>query len=272
MGKLKLLVLVYVFSLLLVPMTATVAYAQGEETSIENIDDSSDKKKKKNKDKVDKAEDDFYLMQNDKLSDKFFIRLLINLAATFILIRFIYFLNYRKAELFLTFFSFNFVIFLITYLLNKVDMGLGAAFGLFAVFSMLRYRTENISAKDMTYLFLVIAMGLVNSVAKASAFELGLLNAMVILFTFALEGGMFLKKEYSKTILYENIDLIRSQNHGLLIEDLRKRTGLNIHRVAVTKMDFLKDSAAVKVYYYEDPKSKVTSEQGTPEFATTDDE
>lgn len=270
MGKIKLLLLVYLLGFLLVPLTTTVAYAQGDEAAIENVDesdtDNSGKKKKKDKD------DDFWQMDTDKLSDKFFLRLLINFVATFVLIRLIYFPNYRKGELFLTFFIFNFVIFLITFLLNKVDMGLGAAFGLFAVFSMLRYRTENISTKDMTYLFLVIAIGLITAVAKATAFELLLLNGMLLLFTFALEGNLLMKKEFSKTVLYENIELVRSQNHSALIEDLKKRTGLNIHRIAITKVDFLRDSAAIKVYYYEDPKSKVTTEQGTPEFAAAGDD
>lgn len=269
MGKIKLLLLVYLFGFLMVPMTATVAYAQEDETVTENVSqdtDESGKKKKKDKD------DDFWQMDTDKLSDKFFLRLLINFAATFILVRLIYFPNYRKGELFLTFFIFNFVIFLITYLLNKVDMGLGAAFGLFAVFSMLRYRTENISTKDMTYLFLVIAIGLITAVAKATAFELVLLDGMLLLFTFALEGNLLMKKEFSKTVLYENIELVRSQNHIALIEDLKKRTGLNIHRIAITKVDFLRDSAAIKVYYYEDPKSKVTTEQGTPEFVAAGDD
>jgi hypothetical protein len=271
MGKIKLLLLVYLLGFLMVPLTTTVAYAQGDEVGIESMTDQSDtdesgKKKKKEK------EDDFWLMEIDKLSDKFFVRLLINFVATFLLIRLIYYPNYRKGELFLTFFIFNFVIFLITFLLNKVDMGLGAAFGLFAVFSMLRYRTENISTKDMTYLFLVIAIGLITAVAKATAFELVLLNGMLLLFTYALEGNLLMKKEFSKTILYENIELVRSQNHTALIDDLRTRTGLNIHRIAITKVDFLKDSAAIKVYYYEDPKQKVTTEQGTPEFVAAGDD
>jgi hypothetical protein len=272
MGKLKLLILTYLLSLFLIPATSVVAYAQSDDntSSFENADnsDNSDKKIKKKKDK----EEDFYAMfeGDNKLSDKFFVRLGINLLAVFILIRLIYFPNYRKGELFLTFFAFNFVIFLITFLLNKVDMGMGAAFGLFAVFSMLRYRTENISAKDMTYLFLVIAIGLVTAVAKASAFELGMIDGLMLLLTFALEGNLLMKKEFSKNVLYENIDLIKSQNHGMLIQDLKSRTGLNIHRIAVTKVDFLKDSAAVKVYYYEDPKSKVTTVQGAPELVTSD--
>ena len=94
----------------------------------------------------------------DKLSDKFFLRLLIDVISMFVLVRLIYFRIYKKKDYLFTFFLFNIIIFIITYLLNKVDMSMGAAFGLFAVFSMLRYRTEGLTTKDMTYLFIVIAL------------------------------------------------------------------------------------------------------------------
>ena len=142
-------------------------------------------------------------------------------------------------------------------------MGIGAAFGLFAVFSMLRYRTENISAKDMTYLFLAIAIGLLTAISKASAFELALLNALILLVTYCLEGNLFLKKEYSKTIRYENIELIKPEHHSTLIMDLKNRTGLNIHRIAVDKVDFLKDTARVTLYYYEEISKVKTSTSDT---------
>src|ERR1044072_3686019 len=112
----------------------------------------------------------------DKLSGKFFMRLAIDIASVFLLIRFIYFPAHKSREYFFTFFIFNIVIFLITFLLNKVQMSLGAAFGLFAVFTMLRYRTEGISIKDMTYLFLVIAIGLICAVSKGGWDELILIN------------------------------------------------------------------------------------------------
>jgi hypothetical protein len=135
---------------------------------------------------------------------------------------------------------------------------MGAAFGLFAVFSMLRYRTEDISIKDMTYLFLVIAMGLIAAVTKikntSDAYEyvfLGLINLLVIVVTYLIETNIFFKKELSKIINYENIDLIKEENREKLVEDLRNRTGMNIHRISIGKIDFLKDSAQIKVYYYE---------------------
>ncbi|MGZ4088051.1 MAG: DUF4956 domain-containing protein, partial [Bacteroidia bacterium] len=101
-----------------------------------------------------------------KMTSKIGFRALIDMISVFILVRFIYFPIYKNRELFFTFFIFNLIIFLISFLLNKVDLSMGAAFGLFAVFSMLRYRTENVSTKDMTYLFLVIAIGLVSAVTK----------------------------------------------------------------------------------------------------------
>ena len=125
-----------------------------------------------------------------KTLSKFGARILIDLASVFILIRFVYYPIYKHRELFFTFFIFNIIIFLICFLLNKVELSMGAAFGLFAVFSMLRYRTEDISIKDMTYLFLVIAIGLIAAVTKikdtSDAYEylfLGVINAIVIITT-----------------------------------------------------------------------------------------
>ena len=193
----------------------------------------------------------------DKLSDKFFWRLLIDVLSMVVLVRFIYFRIYKKKDYLFTFFLFNIIIFIITYLMNKVDMSLGAAFGLFAVFSMLRYRTEGISTKDMTYLFIVIAIGLICAVSKGTYFELTLITAILIAFTYALDGNWLVRNELIKSIQYENIELIKPENYNALIDDLKKRTGLNIHRASVNRIDFLKDVAVVKVYYYEDSLPKM---------------
>ena len=187
----------------------------------------------------------------NKLSEKFFIRLGVNLVSVFILIRFVYFPIYRSREYIFTFFIFNLIIFLITHLLNKVEMSMGAAFGLFAVFSMLRYRTEDISIKDMTYMFLVIAMGLINAVTKGSWDELSLISLIIILITYLLESNILMKKETSKIVMYENIENIKPENRHLLIEDLEKRMGVKINQVTIGKIDFLRDTAQVHVHYYE---------------------
>jgi len=187
----------------------------------------------------------------DKLNDKFFLRLLIDVIAMVVLIRLVYFPIYKKKDFFFTFFMFNIIIFILTYLLNKVDISLGAAFGLFAVFSLLRYRTENISTKDMTYLFITIALGLITSVSKGTYFEIALINAIVIGFVFALDGNLLLKNELVQFIQYEHIENIRPENQSALLDDLKRRTGLNIHKISVTKVDFLRDTAVIKIYYYE---------------------
>src|SRR5437867_3971410 len=108
------------------------------------------------------------------------VRFAIDIVCAFVLVRGIYFRQYRRADLFLMFFSFNVSIFLITFLLNQVEMTMGAAFGLCAVFSMLRYRTENLSAKDMTYLFLVIALGLIMAVTQVGIGALVLIGAALL--------------------------------------------------------------------------------------------
>lgn len=194
----------------------------------------------------------------DKLSDKFFLRLLIDILSMVVLVRVIYFRIYKRKDYLFTFFLFNIIIFIITYLLNKVDMSLGAAFGLFAVFSMLRYRTEGINTKDMTYLFIVIAIGLICAVSKATYFELALINAILIAFTYALDGNWLVRNEMVQRIIYENIEMVKPENYAALLDDLRKRTGLNIHRASVQRIDFLKDSCIVNIYYYEDTVKKKT--------------
>jgi hypothetical protein len=187
----------------------------------------------------------------EKLTPKFWLRLSVDLVSVFILVRFIYYPIYKNREFFFTFFIFNLIIFLITFLLNKVEMSMGAAFGLFAVFSMLRYRTEGISMKDMTYLFLAIAMGLITAVSKGSWDELSMLNLIILAFTYLLESSVLLKKEASKVIQYENIEMIKPEFQKELIADLENRTGIKINRIAISKIDFLKDTAVIRIYYYE---------------------
>ncbi|MGB3946404.1 MAG: DUF4956 domain-containing protein [Bacteroidia bacterium] len=187
----------------------------------------------------------------EKLSTKFFMRLLIDLFSVIVLVRFIYFPIYQSREFFFPFFIFNIIIFLITFLLNKVEMSMGAAFGLFAVFSMLRYRTEGISMKDMTYLFLVIALGLLSAVTKGNWDELTLINSIILLITYLLESNILIKKEASKFIQYENIEMIRPEQRSELIIDLEKRTGIKINRITIDKIDFLKDTALIRIFYFE---------------------
>lgn len=128
---------------------------------------------------------------------------------------------------------------------------MGAAFGLFAVFSMLRYRTEGISAKDMTYLFIVIAIGLITAISKGSWDDLSIMALILLLLTALLEGNTLMKKELTKTVIYDKINLITPERRTELIDDLKLRTGLNVHRVDVHDYDFLKDASHLTIFYYE---------------------
>lgn len=186
----------------------------------------------------------------NRLTPKFFMRLFVDLVSVFILIRLIYYPGYRNREFFFTFFIFNLIIFLITFLMNKVEMSMGAAFGLFAVFSIMRYRSEDISIKDLTYLFLVIAIGMITAIARGGWDELVLINLIILILTWLLESNILMKKELGKIVMYENIEMIKPENQEKLLEDLRTRTGLNIHRYSIMKIDFLRDMAMMRVYYY----------------------
>ncbi len=187
----------------------------------------------------------------NKLGEKYFVRLLIDVLATAILVYGIYLPNNnRNREYLFTFLMFNVVIFHIAFLLNGVTLSLGAAFGLFAVFGLLRYRTEDIPMKDMTYLFLSIALGLIVAVARGN-WEPAVVCAVILLPTFLLDSRLIFKKELHQDVRYENIEMVKPENHGKLKEDLRLRTGLDIHFVSIRNIDFVRDTATVRVFYYE---------------------
>lgn len=247
----KLVFRVILFFTLLLPISPINAQETSNYSTSSSIEDSVDEKKKKKKG----GDNDFFVIGFDKLSLSFFARMIIDILSVLILIRLIYYPLYRKKDFFFTFFLFNIVIFVITYLLNKVDLSMGAAFGLFAVFSLLRYRTENISAKDMTYLFVVIALGLISAVNKGTFIETSIINGIILIIAYALDAGLFIKNENTQKIQYENIELIRPENRLLLIEDLKKRTGLNIHKISVGTINFLRDTAIINIYYYDSEKN-----------------
>lgn len=193
-----------------------------------------------------------------KIATKYGIRLFIDLVSTYVLMQFIYFRFYKNKDLLFTYFVFNIVIFTISFLLNRVEISMGAAFGLFAVFSMLRYKTEEISIKDMTYLFLTIAIGIVSAVTRLKGVEdvyeylflISIIGAMILV-ALTLESNWFMKQELFKTVYYEKIELIHPDKYEEFLEDLKSRTGINIHRAEVQKIDFLRDTAQIKIYFYD---------------------
>ncbi len=182
------------------------------------------------------------------------IRFCLDFVVAFILIRVIYYPTHRRKDYLFTFFMFNSVIVFICILLNSVKLKLGFAFGLFAIFGILRYRTEQLPIKEMTYLFMIIAIAIINSLTdnKITLAEVLFTNLSIIVATYLLEKVFLLKHESRKVISYEKIDNIKPENHNLLIDDLKERTGLKIHRIQIGKVDFLRDTAQLRVFYYED--------------------
>ena len=199
------------------------------------------------------------LLQNEFISNttidhiinpEFFIRFLINFCAGALVIAGIHYRLYKKKEYVFTYFMMNTIIFFIAYSLQKSDLSMGASFGLFAVFSMMRYRTEDITQKDMTYLFIVIALGVITGINHSSWIEICIYDTLVIFITFILEGNFIMRREIAQTIQFENVALIRPESREELISELKTRTGLNIHRLEISKIDYLRDCAAVKIFYY----------------------
>lgn len=181
-------------------------------------------------------------------------RLTINFVVAFIIIRNIYYPIHNRKDYLFTYFIFNLLIFFVSYLLSSVKLQLGFAFGLFAIFGILRYRTEQLAIKEMTYLFIVIAVAIINALAnkKISYAELLFTNLAIISVTYLIEKKWLLRHESSKTITYEKIELIKPENQAELIADLEERTGIKISRVQVGRIDFLRDTARVKIFFYED--------------------
>lgn len=185
-----------------------------------------------------------------EINSSFFINLLIDLIAVLLIIGLIYYPNYKRLDSIFTFVLFNVTIFLLTFLLNQVKISMGAAFGLFAVFSMLRYRTAGISVKDMTYLFAFIAMGLLSGI-QLDIVELLIVFGVIFITIFLFDTKLLIKRESSKIVQFENIELIHVDKQQELIEELKQRTGLNIHRILVEEISYLRDSATITIYYYE---------------------
>lgn len=184
-----------------------------------------------------------------QFDSEFLQRLIINTLSVLVLVRFCYYGFNRNRAHSSAFILFGLGVFVVTGLLHSADISMGFAFGLFAVFSMLRYRTESISVKEMTYLFLVIAMSLLSAVAPLGMKELFTVNVVLIAVAYLLETNLFMEKLNEREIEYEKIENIRVENMQRLKNDIRDRTGWDVRRVDILHIDFLKDSARLRVAY-----------------------
>jgi hypothetical protein len=178
------------------------------------------------------------------------LRFLVNLTITGGIIRFLYYPRSKRRDYFFSFILTSTTIFMLLYLLDNVKIQVGFALGLFAIFGILRYRTDTLPIREMTYLFMIIGISVINALAKdLGYFELGVTNVIFIVVTWLLESSNILRHVSIKRIIYERIDLIKPEKSAELLADVRQRTGLNITKIEVGNIDFLKDTALLNVYY-----------------------
>jgi len=183
------------------------------------------------------------------LTLNFFIRFFVNLISLLILLRWVHYRSSSHKNSIGGFLLFGNGVFMVTALLHNVEMSMGFAFGLFAVFSMLRYRTEALSITDMAYLFVSITIALMSAVSGLSIPELILINGLMCALAIFCESAFLATKMLEKSIVYENIKLIHPDHTDEMLNDLHQRTGLNIDHVEVGDIDFLRDTAILKVFY-----------------------
>ncbi len=181
------------------------------------------------------------------------IRFGFNLTIAFIIIKLIYQRNHTNNDFVFTYFMFNSLIFFFAFLLGNITINIGFAFGLFAVFAILRYRTDPIPIKEMTYLFIVITIGVINALSGAEVSHAQLLftNMALVGLTYFLETYWRKNLLVRITIEYEKIENIKPEKRDTLLADLKERTGLNIQSFEFRRMNFLRDTARIRIYYKE---------------------
>lgn len=195
------------------------------------------------------------------------IRFFLNLLVCWVLVQFFYYRKSRRRDYYFTFMVFSSAMLMLLYSMGNVEVGVGLTLGLFAIFGVIRYRTETVPIREMTYLFVIIALAAMNGLApvfklvgatstqphyELSAGTVGIMalsNLLVILLIWVLENGRLLKHTSTKLVLYDRIDLIVPEKRKELIADLEKRVGVKINNLEVGHVDFLKDAAFIKIYY-----------------------
>jgi hypothetical protein len=182
---------------------------------------------------------------------EFITRFGINFFVIFVLIRILYYPMSKNRDFLFTFFLFNIINFLICFLLSSAKLKMGFAFGLFAIFSILRYRTVTVPVREMGYFFVSVTLGIINSLTGVddNFLLLGTANAIILLTAWIIDYQVKIVHENSKEIIYDRIDLIHPEKQEEMLEDIRKRTGLNVHRVEMVRIDFFKDVARMFVFY-----------------------
>lgn len=199
------------------------------------------------------------------------VRFAFNLLVCWFIIKFFYYKKSGRRDFYFTFMLFSVAVFLLIFLLDTVKLQLGMALGLFAIFGILRYRTEQVSIREMTYLFVIIAVSVINGLAKALPIsELVVANLMFVIIIALMESPRVVKHVSTKVILYEKIDLITPDKSEELQADLKKRTGIDFIKYEIGHIDFLRDVAYIKLYYHlerNEPNSIDTMTKYKEEFS-----
>ncbi len=194
------------------------------------------------------------------------IRFALNLLVCWLLVHFFYYRKSRRRDYYFTFIVFSSAMLTLLYIMGNVEVGVGLTLGLFAIFGVIRYRTETVPIREMTYLFIIIALAAVNGLAplyhvvdlsSAPHYVLGwgnvgvmaLVNCLMLLLVWVLESESLVKHVTTKLVQYDRIELIVPEKREELIADLEKRLGVKVENVEIGHVDFLKDSAMIKVYY-----------------------
>jgi hypothetical protein len=179
------------------------------------------------------------------------LKLIMDLIVTFVIIRLIFYPVYKSRDYVFTTMLMNISVFLICVLMGSIKFKIGFAFGLFAVFSILRYRTEQISIREMTYMFVVIIIAVLNALSDEtiSLAELIVANVVVMSSIYILEKNLLHDHLVGRLVIYEKIDLIKPENYDLLIKDLQERTGHHVIKADVVSINFLNDTAQIKILF-----------------------
>ncbi|MCA1759203.1 MAG: DUF4956 domain-containing protein [Bacteroidales bacterium] len=187
------------------------------------------------------------------------IRFGFNLISTFFIVVMLYARNSKRRDFYFSYFAISVAVFMLVFLLQGVTLELGFALGLFAIFGIIRYRTDAIPIKEMTYLFVIIAVSVINALSKdfLGYLELTLVNILLVGALWVLEHILMLRQEDSLQILYENIENIHEDKEAELIADIEKRTGIKVRRYRIDKVDFLRDVARITVYFFVNGSSKM---------------
>ena len=178
------------------------------------------------------------------------IRFGFNLLIAFIIVKLIYHREHTDNDFVFTYFMFNSLIFFFSYLLSNITINLGFAFGLFAVFAIMRYRTDPIPIKEMTYLFIVITIGVINALSKTEVSYEALLftNVAIVGLTYFLETYWQKNLLVRHMVVYEKLENIKPENHDKLLADLKERTGLDIQQFEIRRINFLRDTFRIRIY------------------------